>query len=498
MTEELVSLAVIVLVAALCPIIAQSIPKKPIPETVFLLIAGALLGPNMAGVINLSDSISLLSELGLAFLFLLAGFEIDPKNVTGHQGKRGFATWLVCLALGFGAVAAVSYVAPAHAPSDLGGVAVAIALGTTALGTLMPILKERNLIGTQVGDSVLAYGTWGELGPIIAMAMLLSSRAEWKTLMVLLAFAAVAVAAAVVPAKAKKAGSRVYRFLSENANSTSQTTMRVTVLLLVALVTLSAVFQLDAVLGAFAAGFVLRYVIPTGNHDLEHKLDGAAFGFFVPLFFVVSGAKIDLMAVFDKPVLLVGFIVALLLIRAVPIFVSLSLDRETRTMSSHNRVSVALYCTTALPLIVAVTSVATTAGAMSDETASVLVAAGAITVLAMPLLAQLTYRVADVHPVDTAREVAHDPRHMGDIVADHMAYAQLADAADGTQSARRQRKLAKAKDRLEKQHKRHDLVEQAMQERRQRRFELMREVRQERDQKRAELVKQLKEIDEGK
>ncbi len=498
MTEELVSLAVIVLVAALCPIIAQSIPKKPIPETVFLLIAGALLGPNMAGVINLSDSISLLSELGLAFLFLLAGFEIDPKNVTGHQGKRGFVTWLVCLALGFGAVAAVSYVAPDHAPSDLGGVAVAIALGTTALGTLMPILKERNLIGTQVGDSVLAYGTWGELGPIIAMAMLLSSRAEWKTLMVLLAFAAVAVAAAVVPAKAKKAGSRVYRFLSENANSTSQTTMRVTVLLLVALVTLSAVFQLDAVLGAFAAGFVLRYVIPTGNHDLEHKLDGAAFGFFVPLFFVVSGAKIDLMAVFDKPALLVGFIVALLLIRTVPIFVSLSTDGETRTMSSHNRVSVALYCTTALPLIVAVTSVATTAGAMSDETASVLVAAGAITVLAMPLLAQLTYRVADVHPVDTAREVAHDPRHMGDIVADHMAYAQLADAADGAPSARRQRKLAKAKDRLEKQHKRHDLVEQAMQERRQRRFELMREVRQERDQKRAELVKQLKEIDEGK
>ncbi len=498
MTEELVSLAVIVLVAALCPIIAQSIPKKPIPETVFLLIAGALLGPNMAGVINLSDSISLLSELGLAFLFLLAGFEIDPKNVTGHQGKRGFATWLVCLALGFGAVAAVSYVAPAHAPSDLGGVAVAIALGTTALGTLMPILKERNLIGTQVGDSVLAYGTWGELGPIIAMAMLLSSRAEWKTLVVLLAFAAVAVVAAVVPAKAKKAGSSVYRFLSENANSTAQATMRVTVLLLVTLVALSAVFQLDAVLGAFAAGFVLRYVIPTGNHDLEHKLDGAAFGFFVPLFFVVSGAKIDLMAVFDKPALLVGFIVALLLIRTVPIFVSLSTDGETRTMSSHNRVSVALYCTTALPLIVAVTSVATTAGAMSDETASVLVAAGAITVLAMPLLAQLTYRVADVHPVDTAREVAHDPRHMGDIVADHMAYAQLADAADGAPSARRQRKLAKAKDRLEKQHKRHDLVEQAMQERRQRRFELMREVRQERDQKRAELVKQLKEIDEGK
>ncbi len=152
--------------------------------------------------------------------------------------------------------------------------------------------------------------------------------------------------------------------------------MRVTVLLLVALVTLSALFNLDAVLGAFAAGFVLRYVIPEGNHSLEHKLDGIAFGFFVPLFFVVSGAKINLYAVLADPLLLIGFIASLLLIRAVPIFVSLSTDRETRAMSSHNRVTVALYCTTALPLIVAVTSVATKAGAMSQEVASVLVASG--------------------------------------------------------------------------------------------------------------------------
>lgn len=88
MIEDLISLAVIVLVAAACPLAAQAIPKKPIPETVFLLIAGAVLGPNMVGAIHLSDSIGLLSELGLAFLFLLAGYEIDPKNITGHQGKR--------------------------------------------------------------------------------------------------------------------------------------------------------------------------------------------------------------------------------------------------------------------------------------------------------------------------------------------------------------------------------------------------------------------------
>ena len=249
----------------------------------------------------------------------------------------------------------------------------------------MPILKERGLMGTQVGESVLAYGTWGELGPVLAMALLLSTRAEWKTVLILLAFVALCVVAAVVPAKAKKAGHKLFNFLTENAEGTSQTMMRVTVLLLVGLVALSAAFDLDIVLGAFAAGFVLRYIIPEGDHALEHKLDGVAYGFLIPVFFVASGAKIDLMAVFQQPVVLVGFIVLLLLIRTVPIFVALSTGKDTRSISTHNRLTIALYCTTALPIIVAVTSVAVSANAMSQETASVLVAAGAITVFLMPL-----------------------------------------------------------------------------------------------------------------
>ena len=283
----------------------------------------------------------------------------------------------------------------------------------------MPILKERELMGTRVGESVLAYGTWGELCPVLAMALLLSTRAEWKTVLILMAFMALCVLVAVVPAKAKKAGHRLFRFLTANAEGTSQTMMRVTVLLLVGLVALSAAFDLDIVLGAFAAGFVLRYIIPEGDHALEHKLDGVAYGFLIPIFFVVSGAKIDLAAVFQQPEVLVGFIALLLLIRAVPIFVALSTGKDTRDISTHNRLTIALYCTTALPIIVAVTSVAVSAGAMPQETASVLVAAGAITVFLMPLLGMLTYRVADAKPIEAVREIAHNPRDIGDILREH-------------------------------------------------------------------------------
>lgn len=421
MTQDLVSLAVIALVALICPIVAKLMPGKLIPETVFLLVAGALLGPYMAGFIQITDSVGLLSDLGLAFLFLLAGYEINPKELTGHQGKRGLIVWIITFALALAVVA----LSPTSPGNDIGSIAIAIALTTTALGTLVPIMKERELMGTRVGDSILAYGTWGELGPILAMAVLLSTRSELKTLLILAGFALLCVVMAVIPAKSKKAGHRMFRFLTENANTTSQTMVRAVIVLLVSLVAFSAVFDLDIVLGAFAAGFVLRYIIPEGNHELERKLEGIAYGFLIPVFFVTSGAKINLASVLDQPIALVVFIITLLLVRAVPIYFSLSTDRRTRDISSHNRLTIALYCTTALPIIVAVTSVAVKSDALTQEFASVLVAAGAITVFLMPLLASITYRVADVKPIEAAKEISQNPRDIGAIIREHIELERM-------------------------------------------------------------------------
>ena len=421
MPIDFISLFTASLVAACAPLIARAIPRGLVPETVILLLAGALLGPHMAGIIQVTDSITMLSELGLAFLFLLAGYEINPKSLSGTQGKKGLATWAVSICLAFLAV----YVSPYFSVSHIDGIAVAIALTTTALGTLMPILKERSLEGTPVGEGILAFGTWGELCPVLAMALLLSSRSTWQTLLILAAFAALCVVMAVVPSKARGAGHRIYQFLARKRNTTSQTFVRVTVVLLIGLVTVSAVFNLDIVLGAFAAGFVLRYIIPEGDHELESKLEAIGYGFLIPVFFVVSGAKINLAGVGAQPMLLVWFILMLLLIRAVPIVVALSCGRGKDSLTMHNRVTVALYCTTALPIIVAVTSVATKAGAMSQDTAGVLVAAGAVTVFLMPLLASLTYRVVDAKPIEAVQEIAAHPQDIRAILHEHLELERM-------------------------------------------------------------------------
>ena len=420
MEEELISLAVIALLASITPLLARLVPGKLVPETVFLLFAGALCGPHMLGWIHVGDAISLLSDLGLAFLFLLAGYEIDPKNLTNYQGKRGFGTWIVTFAI----AVVVVWLWPAFSLDGIDGIAVVIALTTTALGTLLPILKERKLMDTQIGNAILSYGTWGELCPVVAMALLLSTRTTLQSAIVLVVFAAIAITMAILSSRLKS-WDRVEAFLHEGAETTQQTVVRVTVLLLVALTALSAVFNLDIVLGAFAAGFILRFIIPEGSKSLEKKLDGLAFGFFIPLFFIVSGANIDLTAVVQSPDLLVFFIVLLLLIRALPIFIALSTGARKRDLSRSARITVALYCTTALPIIVAVTTVAQQSGAMSAEVASVLVCAGATTVFVMPALASATVRFSDTRVIDLAKEISAKPSGISDIVRSRAELVRL-------------------------------------------------------------------------
>lgn len=415
MVTDLVSLAIIALIAFICPIICKLIPNKAVPETVLLLAAGALTGPHLLNIVHVTDATALLSDLGLAFLFLLAGYEISPKNLTGSEGKRGAATWFITFAIAFLVVVAW----PSFSVFSVDGMAVAIALTTTALGTLLPILQERGLMDTRIGTEILAYGTWGELLPVLAMTLLLSTRAKWETMLILLAFIAIALAAAVLPKHARRMGSWLFRFVIENANTNSQMLVRTVNLLLIGLTAISALFDLDIVLGAFAAGFIMRYLIPEGNPTLEMKHSAMAYGFFIPLFFVISGAKIDMRAVTANPELLLMFIGLLLFVRALPIFVSLSLGRDSRDMTVPERLTVAFYCTTALPIIVAVTTVAVAAGAMDQSTASVLVAAGGITVFIMPLLASVTARSVNADLGRAFREIRERPRAAAHILAEH-------------------------------------------------------------------------------
>ncbi|MGI6756264.1 MAG: cation:proton antiporter [Atopobiaceae bacterium] len=396
---DFISLLVMVTLAFICPILADRIPKHMVPETVFLLILGAAAGPYGFGFISTNDVIGFLAELGCGFLFLLAGREIDPSMLAGKEGKRGLIAWGISFALAVVLTVGIGGFAFGTNTSW----AISIMLATTAIGTLMPILAERELMGTPVGNAVISYGTWGEICPILAIVLLLSARAPWQSVAILEVLVLLCVFIAARGVKARQRGSKIYQFMVKKANSTAQTMVRLTMFVLILLVTVSAVFDVDIVLGAFAAGFVLSYLVPKDDHAFEQKLNAMGYGFFIPVFFIYSGTKVDVSSVAADPALLVGFIAALLLVRSVPVYVMARLDKKNpHRLSSHASASVAVYCATALPLIVAVTNIAVSSGTMSQRVASVLVAAGAVTVFLMPLLGQVAVRAAGASEIKVA------------------------------------------------------------------------------------------------
>ena len=189
-TAQYVSIFWVSLVALVSPVISRLIGKR-IPDVVFLLI-----GPNVLGLASGSDGgIPLLKELGLGMLFLIAGFEIDVKSLRGRQGRSAITTWCVCFGLGVLGAALITGFTKGFNTY----IAVGIALSSTALGTLLPMLKSHGAAGTRVGNAVLVHGAVGELFPIFAMSLLLSSHSPGLAILILLGFMAVAVVTAIVP-----------------------------------------------------------------------------------------------------------------------------------------------------------------------------------------------------------------------------------------------------------------------------------------------------------
>lgn len=381
---QFVSIFWITLVALLSPILSRLTGKK-IPDVVFLLIFGLLIGPNMLNLASSEGGIPLLKELGLGMLFLIAGFEINVSSLRSRQGYSAIATWFVCFALGMAGAAVITSFS-----RELNTyIAVGVALSSTALGTLLPMLKSHGAAGTPVGNAVLVHGAVGELLPIFAISLLLSSRSPGMAIVVLLAFMVVAVITALIPHRLFAHVPGLRQIMAAEANTTGQTVLRLAMFLLATLIMCTALFDLDAVLGAFAAGLILRTLTPPAAlHMITHRLEVVGFTFMIPLFFVVSGMGIDVSAVVANPLGLLAVVVGILLCRGVPVLLAEHFfDTRSGLATRAQKVQLALYSAAGLPIIVAVTEIATSSGLLEKSTASLLVAGGALTVLLFPLWA---------------------------------------------------------------------------------------------------------------
>ncbi|CCH87778.1 Sodium/hydrogen exchanger [Modestobacter italicus] len=370
--DTLAAVAGVSLVAAL---VVGLFPRLPVPQVVLLLAGGILIGPDVLAI-GAAHDVRVLADVGLGFVFLLAGYEVDLRLVREDAGRRAVVSWGVSLLLAAGVVGALDAagVVEAYLPVSLG-------LTTTALGTLLPVLRDKGLLRGPLGRHLLATGAVGELFPVLAIAVFLGTQGRLAALASLAAVGLLAVVLARLR-RGVSGGGRLAGVLGRGQGETAQITLRGTILLLLTLVAVTDRFHLDAVLGAFLAGMVLRRWVGDADPVLESKLDAIGYGFFVPLFFVYSGMGLDLHSIGEAPLRLLLFLVLMLLVRGGPVLLV-----YRGVLPARQRGQVALVGATALPVLVALAEIGLRSGTMLPENAAALVGAGAVTVLLFPALA---------------------------------------------------------------------------------------------------------------
>jgi hypothetical protein len=176
---------------------------------------------------------------------------------------------------------------------------VGTALATTAMGTLLPILRDAGELRTRLGTFLMAAGSVGEFGPILLVTLMLSAQSTIHDALILLAFVAVAVMIALFTVRSS---ARTVPVLGRTLETSAQLAVRWAVVLIFALALLAFRLGLDLLLGGFAAGMITRALLK--NQEMpafDSKLTAVGFGIFVPFFFVVSGMKLDVAALFASP-----------------------------------------------------------------------------------------------------------------------------------------------------------------------------------------------------
>jgi Kef-type K+ transport system membrane component KefB len=242
---------------------------------------------------------------------------------------------------------------------------------------------------SRFGTYMLAAGAIGEFGPILLLTLVLSTSHPVHEAGILIAFIVLALAIAVSSVRLAWRG---WPFLERTLEASSQVAVRITVLLIFSLVAVASELGLDLLLGGFAAGMITRAALRGREVEaFESKLTAVGFGFLVPFFFVTSGMNFDLDALTSSVGAMLKvplFLGLFLVVRGLP---AMLLYRGV--MGARDRMALAVLSATQLPLVVAITTIATQTGHMRSTTAAALVGAAMLSTLIFPFIG-LTLRRA--------------------------------------------------------------------------------------------------------
>src|SRR6266487_2519760 len=376
-------LAIVAAAALAAPLALGLFPRVRLPAIVLEIVLGVVIGPNVLGWVSIDTPIQVISLLGLAFLLLLAGLEVDYERFRGHLLRLtavGYAiSFGLALVIGLGLHAGGLVKSP---------LLVGIALSATSLGIVVPVLKDAGQVDTPFGQLVVAGASIAEIAPIVLLSLFFSGEAGGLGVKLLLlglfGLFVLAVGVAVLGAEHSMRISAAFLRLQD---TTAEIRIRAAFLLLALFVVLAERLGLEAILGAFLAGAIIKLVDrdQTMTHpEFRQKLEAVGYGVFVPVFFVATGVRFELNELFANATNLARvpiFLAALLVARGLPALVYKSVTTLTQTVAA------ALLQATSLSFLVVAAQIGVQLGLIRPAASAALIAAGLLSVLLFPLMA---------------------------------------------------------------------------------------------------------------
>ncbi len=381
-------LAIVAAVGFAVPLLLGFFPRVRLPSVVLEIVAGIMIGPSVLGWVKVDAPIQVLSLVGLAALLFLAGLEIEFHRLKGAPLRLAGLGFLVSLGLGLAVGYGLKAVGLVHTP-----LFIALVLAATALGLIVPILKDSGEIASDFGQLVVAASSISDFGTVVLLSLFFSREAASTTTQVLLLLGFLVLAATVVATIMRGERSSVLSgVLLRLQDTTAQIRIRGSAMLLVALVAIAEHFGLEAILGAFIAGSILSLVDRDWRQthpQYKSKLEAIGFGVFIPTFFVTCGLRFNLGALVQSPGSLAQvplYAAALLLVRGLPAGIYRGF------LGTRRSVAAGFLQATSLSFIVASVQIGFELKLIDDSTGSALVAAALLSVLVFPLAAGMVLR----------------------------------------------------------------------------------------------------------
>ena len=381
--ESFRGLAIVAGVAFFVPLLLGFFPRLRLPSVVLEIAVGAVIGPSVLGWVHVDGPIQTLSRLGLASLLFLAGLEIEVEQLRGRLLKVAAESFLLSVALSLTLCYALWSLRFLESP-----LFVAILLASTALGVVVPILKDANETASHFGQLLIVAISIADFGTIILLALLFSAQgASFGKTLLLLGSIGVLCAMIVFAAAGVVRWRRLTGTLARLQDTTAMIRIRGAAFLLIAFLVLVEKLGLEIILGAFVAGSLLGFIDrdEKKNHPLfRTKLQAVGFGVFVPVFFVTSGIQFNLRAFLTSRSALLAvplFLAVLLIVRGAPALL------YRADVGTRDSMVAGLLQATSLPFIVAGVRIGVELGRLSQGTGAALIAAGMLSVLILPVSA---------------------------------------------------------------------------------------------------------------